>query len=350
MRTLFVTTVLTAVLASSCVHRYSDEPTIQFSDLKYQSLNGAAWPQRMIELPRMGAKYQLGAANHVSVIEMNPEGQRTIVFLHGLGSYVSFWRFQLDAFAAQGYHVVAFDQLGYGKSDKPSVFPYTMEAMSEVVDEVMEVLKLDHAALVGHSMGGEVAMATAIRFPSRVERLVLTSPAGFEAFSPREKAWFQSAVNTIFVKSTPEYGIWGSVRLANFARWRDELEFLIEERVRLIKSADFDKYAYAQVRSINGLTHNDFVRDNLKAIKAPTLIVFGEDDRLIPNVFLHGGRAREMMTYGAEHIAGAKLEGFGGCGHTVQMDCPDLYNSTVTAFLKDTAAATPSDAAPVTPQ
>lgn len=333
MRTLFVI-ILTSVLASSCVRRYGDAPPLEFAQLAYQSTSGVPWPQTRIALPRAGERYALGSLNHVSIIELNPTGEKTLVFLHGLGSYVSFWRFQLDAFAAQGYRVIAFDQLGYGKSDKPAKFPYTMESMAEVVAEVLELMNVEKATLIGHSMGGEVAMVTAVRFPSKVERLVLTSPAGFEPFSPREKAWFHAAVNAVFVKSTPEYGIWGTVRAANFMRWRDELEFLIEERVRLIKSKEFDSYAYAQVQSINGLTHNDFVRDSLGLIEAPTVIIFGEDDRLIPNAFLHGGRAREPMEYGAKHIKGARLEGFANCGHTVQMDCPDQYNATVTAFLK----------------
>lgn len=335
MRALFIIALLAVALASSsCVHSYAGASPITFNDFKYQSTTGTPWPQRMIELPRAGAKYRLGTQNHVSVIELNPEGTPTLLFLHGLGSYVSFWRFQLDAFAAQGYRVIAFDQLGYGKSDKPAEFSYTMEAMAEVVDEVMEVLNIEKATLIGHSMGGEVAMATAIRYPARVERLALTSPAGFEPFSPREKSWFKAAVNTVFVKSTPEYGIWGSIRAGNFMRWRDELEFLVEERVRVAKSKEFDSYAYAQVQSINALTHNDFIRDNLGLINAPAIILFGEDDRLIPNAFLHGGRARGWMTYGSQHIKGSTLVGFANCGHTVQMDCPQQYNAALSAFLK----------------
>ena len=179
-----IATAVLALASSGCARSYAGAPPITFKDFKYQSTTGTPWPQRMIDLPRAGAKYRLGTQNHVSVIELNPKGTSTLLFLHGLGSYVSFWRFQLDAFAAQGYRVIAFDQLGYGKSDKPAEFPYSMEAMSEVVDEVMEVLNIGKATLIGHSMGGEVAMVTAIRFPARVERLALTSPAGFEPFTP----------------------------------------------------------------------------------------------------------------------------------------------------------------------
>jgi pimeloyl-ACP methyl ester carboxylesterase len=117
-------------------------------------------------------------------------------------------------------------------------------------------------------------------------------------------------------------------------RWRPELEWLIEERVRVSKTEGFEPYAYAQVKSVEGLTHNDFIRESLSQIKAPTFIAFGEDDRLIPNPFLHGGRARQWMSWGHQQIAGSQLQGFPRCGHTLQMDCPDDYNAAVLGFLK----------------
>lgn len=329
--------IVLMVLLSGCVHSFARKPALEFADIPYTALDGSQWPVARVALPNAGARYGLGAQNQVAYVELNPEGQKTILFLHGLGSYSKFWREQLNVFAAAGYRVLAMDQLGFGKSDKPAQFSYLMESMAEVAAEFLEVVNAPRAIIVGHSMGGEVALAMAIRFPGQVEALVLTSPAGFEKFSPKEKAWFEKVFSTTFVKSAPEYAIWGSVRGNNFRRWRPELEWLIEERVRLAKGEGFDAYAYAQVRAVNGLTHNDFVRDSLERIHAPTLVIFGEDDRLIPNPFLHGGFARTVMKAGAARIEGAKLEGLGGCGHTVQMDCPGEYNPKVLEFLQTLA-------------
>jgi pimeloyl-ACP methyl ester carboxylesterase len=317
------------------VHSYRSAPPLSFKDVAYTSLDNTAWPQTELSLHGAGTRYGLGSYRHVTVVELNPEGARTIVFLHGLGSSLKFWRYQLDAFAKAGFHVIAFDQLGFGKSDKPAEFPYTSESMAEVVDEVLASLGVERAVLVGHSMGGQVALATALRFPARVEALVLTAPAGFESISKREKRWFEQVFSTAFVKGAGEYQIWGSVRVANFARWRDDLEWLIEERVRLAKSPEFDAYAYAQVRSVDGLAHNEVVRENLEKISVPTLIIFGEEDRLIPNPYLHGGRVRSVMQYGASKLKNARLEGLSGCGHSVQMDCPNEYNPIVLAFLQE---------------
>jgi pimeloyl-ACP methyl ester carboxylesterase len=325
--------VVLLVAGSGCVHSYAKAPAMEFSEIPYTALDGSQWPVTRVALPTAGARYGLGEQNHVAYVELNPTGERTVLFLHGLGSHSKFWREQLNVFAAAGYRVLAMDQLGFGKSDKPAQFSYLMESMAETAAELLEVVNAPRAIVVGHSMGGEVALAMAIRFPEKVEALVLTSPAGFEKFSPKEKAWFEKVFSTTFVKAAPEYAIWGSVRGNNFRRWRPELEWLIEERVRLAKGEGFDAYAYAQVRAVNGLTHNDFVRDSLERIHAPTLIIFGEDDRLIPNPFLHGGFARSVMKHGASRIEGAQLEGLAGCGHTVQMDCPAEYNPKVLQFL-----------------
>jgi pimeloyl-ACP methyl ester carboxylesterase len=330
MRTLLLLAVMSSM---GCIRSYGSAPALSFAEVPYTSVTGQPWKEGALALEKAGATWKLGGHHTLRYVELNPSGARTLLFLHGLGSSLKFWRYQLDAFAAQGYRVIAIDQLGFGKSDKPAQFPYSMEAQAEVVAEVVEGLGLERVVLVGHSMGGEVALVTAIRSPERVEALVLTSPAGFEAFSPREKKWFEKVFSASFVKATPEYGIWGSVRYNNFVTWKPEYEWLIEERVRLAKSDEFDAYAYAQVRAVDGLTHNDFVRESLEKVKQPTLIVFGEDDRLIPNPFLHGGRARKVMEAGAAKIAGASLVGLPGCGHTVQMDCAEPYNAQVKTFL-----------------
>jgi pimeloyl-ACP methyl ester carboxylesterase len=324
--------------ATGCATSYASRPPLPFQDYEYTSLKGEPWPLKRLTLEQVATVHGLASAPEVAYVELNSEGARTLVFIHGLGSYLKFWRYQLDAFAARGYRVIALDQLGYGKSDKPATFPYTMEAMADVVHEVVQKVGGGRPVLVGHSMGGQTALSYAIRYPEDLEALVLTSPAGFEHFSWREKAWFERVMSTALIKSSSEYGIWGSVAQGNFARWRPELEWLVEERVRVMRTPEFDAYAYAQVRSVSGLARNDFVRESLGRVTVPALIVFGEDDRLIPNPFLHGGTAREVMEYGHANLRGSKLVGLRGCGHSVQLDCPEEYNVAVGTFLEGLSA------------
>jgi len=338
----FTALLLAAGLSSAgCVRSYAHQPALSFQDLDYTSEGSKQpWPVKRIPLPRTANQYGMAVVPQMAYVDMPGNGPdaKTVVFIHGLGSYLKFWRAQLDVFQQQGYRVIAVDLPGYGKSDKPGTFPYTMEAMADAVLELVDTLGLDKPVLAGHSMGGQTSLSYAIRYPDSLSALVLASPAGFEKFSWKEKAWFARAMSSEFIKSAPESSIWGSVRQANFMHWRPELEWLIEERVRLAKSPEFDAYAYANVRTVRGLSNNDFVRDNLHRVTVPTVIIYGTDDRLIPSPFLHGGEARGIMEYGASHIPGAKLVALEGCGHTVQMDCPERFNEAAFAFVRDAAA------------
>jgi pimeloyl-ACP methyl ester carboxylesterase len=327
MRTL----VLMVVLAGCA--RYAARPPLDFADLPYTSLAGQAWPEHTLALEKTAASLGLAHAPRVTYVELNPGGAQALVFIHGLGSYLKFWRYQLDELAGKGYRVIAIDLPGYGKSDKPAGFPYTMESFAAAVHEVVETLGVSQPILIGHSMGGHTALTFALQYPGEARALVLTSPAGFEKFSARERAWFQAAVRSELIVTATEEDIWSSVRAANFQRWRPELDWLVEERVRVRRSPAFAAYAYANVMSVRGLSHTDFVRANLAAIRVPTLIVFGEDDQLIPNPFMHGGRAADVMAFGHAGIEGSQLVGLPGCGHSVQLDCPGAYNAAVETFL-----------------
>lgn len=340
--------LLVALLGSSagCVKRYADRPALEFSELDYSGPLGQTWPTKSVTLEGAQKRHNLSHAPVLRYVELNEKGTQTVVFLHGLGSYLKFWRAQLDAVAAQGYRVIAIDQLGFGKSDKPALFPYTTESFGENVVELLERLGIKDAILVGHSMGGQTALSTAIRFPDRVRALVLVSPAGFEVFSGREQKWFKNVYSRTLVKDADEESIWGNVRDYNFQRWSPDYEWLIEERVRLAKSPDFDAYAYAQVRTVEGLARNNFVRESLAKVTAPTLIVYGSGDRLIPNAFLHGGFTRTIMEAGQAGIANSHLLELKGCGHTLQLDCADAFNQALGSFLKSQSPGAPGPATP----
>lgn len=334
MRARTVMLAAAALAAAGCAPRYSARPPLTFAELPYAGPDGVPWPVAHAELPDTARAYGMARPPRVAYVELNRGGPKgTIVFLHGLGSYLKFWWYQLEPFAADGWHVVALDLPGFGKSDKPASFPYTMEAMADAARELVRRLGAGPVVVAGHSMGGQTALSWAIRHPEEVRALVLTAPAGFERFTDREKEWFRRVYSTSLVKKQPEYGIWGTVRQANFSRWRPELDWLVEERVRLAKDPAFDAYAYAQVRSVNGLAANDFVRERLGDVKAPALVVYGDEDKLIPNPFMHAGFPRDVFEPGARALPSGEAVALEGCGHAVQLDCPREYDAAVKAFL-----------------
>lgn len=104
-------------------------------------------------------------------------GEPTLVLIHGFGDHLMTWRAVFDQLAI-GHRVLAFDLPGFGASEKPAG-RYTLDAMADRVRSLIGHLQ-GPLVLVGHSMGGEIALATAIAEPDRVAALVLIAPAGFD--------------------------------------------------------------------------------------------------------------------------------------------------------------------------
>jgi len=259
------------------------------------------------------------------------QGPRTLVLIHGLGSYMPVWSRNLGELSREA-RVVALDLPGYGKSAKAN-FDYSMAFYARVVDRLIAALHLQHVVLVGHSMGGQIALTHALRYPGRAEALVLVAPAGFEAFGPGEGAWLAGAVTKELVMATPPDAVVANYH-TNFWRLPREAQFMIDDRLRVIGGPDFDGYAYAVSRSVYAMVHEP-VRARLGEIQVPALVVFGRDDQLIPNALLHGGAARDVAEEGTRRLAHGRLVVIPRAGHMVQFERPLELDKAVLDFLKE---------------
>src|ERR1700686_2642376 len=106
-----------------------------------------------------------------------------VIFLHGLGASMYTWRGNLAPVESAGFRVLAFDNRGFGSSEKPA-HGYTNADYARLLIAFMDSLHLPDAVLVGHSMGGAIAAQCAITDPSRVRGLVLIDAAGFGVRKP----------------------------------------------------------------------------------------------------------------------------------------------------------------------
>jgi pimeloyl-ACP methyl ester carboxylesterase len=253
-----------------------------------------------------------------------------LVFVHGLSSYTAYWEYQLPAFAKK-YRVLALDLPGYGASARPDA-PCTPPWYADLVSSWMDVVGAPRATVIGHSMGGQIALTLALNHPGRVSALVLSAPAGFESFSDGERAWMKSYWHEGRALESSEMEVRAAFTQAVFNVTDDGVERLLEERVRMGKTPEFRGTSVAVSRSIAGMV--DFpVKDRLGELAVPTLIVYGTDDRMIPNPILHGGRTRGIAEIGHEAIADSELVMIPGAGHTVHHDAADAWNEAVEAFL-----------------
>lgn len=294
---------------------YHGEPTMQFKDIPYPFSTDSATVN--------GAQ--------VSYYDSKGDG-KPLVLIHGLASNAGFWRYNINDLQHQGFRVIAIDLPGYGKSGKAFSTPYSMSFYAETVRALLKYLGITKAVWVGHSMGGQITLMAALLFPDAVEKMVLLAPAGFEAFKEGEGNWLRNAVTPDFIKKTPQDRIRANIA-ANFYNWSDKWEWMIEERTRLVPSEEFDRFAYAVWKSVGAML-DGYVWDKLNTIATPALIIAGENDNLIPNPFLHGGRTRDVMQQGQAALKNAKLIMLPDCGHMIQMEKSEDVNQAITLFAK----------------
>lgn len=253
-----------------------------------------------------------------------------IIFVHGLGSYLPAWKKNIEGLK-NDFRTIAIDLPGYGKSSK-ELHPGTPEFYADVITQFMDKLGIEKANISGHSMGGQAAIAMALKYPERVKQLILVAPSGIEEFTEGQKEWFREVMTVQGVKLTPVNQLRANV-YANFYNMPEDAEFMITDRIAFRDAEQFENYCYIVVQSVNGMVDQP-VEHLLDRITQPTLIVFGENDNLIPNPFLNPGFTREIGEKGKKLIPNSELVMIPKCGHFLQFEKPEVFNKAVREFLK----------------
>jgi pimeloyl-ACP methyl ester carboxylesterase len=259
------------------------------------------------------------------------KGPETIVFIHGLGSYLPAWDKNI-ADLSKHYRCIALDLPGYGKSGKEGVKP-GMHAYATSVLGLMDALQLKQAVLAGHSMGAQIAVTAALKEPQRVKKLVLMAPAGFENFTEQQKQLFKTTVTPESVqKTTPEQVITNFK--ANFYQMPADVQYMIDDRLKMAGSEQFAAYSAAVAGSVAAMV-DEPVYEALSQVQAPTLILFGEKDSLIPNRYLNPGLTTQAVAEsGHQRISNSQLVMVPEAGHFLQFEQPEVCNRAVRDFLK----------------
>ena len=240
-----------------------------------------------------------------------------LLLVPGLGVTCRTWDPVLPELARH-FTLIMVDNRGLGMSS-PKRPPRTTADYSTDLLELLDKLQLDRTHVMGLSLGGIISQRFAVDHPSRVERLVLVSCA--DRFSPylrqtalvlkqalRRFKWEEFARAMELLGTSPEY--------------MDANERLIEQRIRDKCDADVDRRSVAtQLRCLvsSELSPEDY------RILGPTLVVAGEDDRLIPACY-----ARQM----AGKIPGSRFVSLPKCGHNPFQERPDEVLPVIVDFLK----------------
>ncbi|WP_439184527.1 alpha/beta fold hydrolase [Carboxylicivirga taeanensis] len=258
------------------------------------------------------------------------KGEKTLIFIHGLGSYIPAWRHEIEKLSGT-YRCIALDLPGYGKSDKP---PHSglMSYYARTVHAFINELGLSNYTLIGHSMGGQISMTYSLMYPDKAEKLVLVAPAGFEKFTDGQRDWFEEVMTPKLVRLTTADAIESNLAF-NFYELPDDARFMTEDRLAMRSAEDFPNYCLAVSRSVRGMV-TEPIRKKLKDISVPTLIIFGENDNLIPNRYLNPGTTLKIAQYGHQQIPNSQLIMIPKAGHFVGFEKAEEVSDAIESFVQ----------------
>jgi pimeloyl-ACP methyl ester carboxylesterase len=257
------------------------------------------------------------------------DSENVLLFIHGLGSYLKAWDRNIPKLINH-FRCIALDLPGYGKSSK-QVHSGEVNFYTEVLKEFITKLGLKNISLVGHSMGGQIAASYVISYPNEILDLILVAPAGFETFNSDEVEIIKKIISPDILFNTSDNQIMLNYK-NNFFKMPLEAEDMIADRIAIKDDEEFFNHCTVVSNSLFGLLKAP-VYDRLNEIDIPTLVLYGKNDLLIPNKSIHQKTTEEIASQGSSKIKSSRLILLDECGHFLQYEKPDRFNSEVISFI-----------------
>ena len=293
----------------------------------------------------MSEKYIQANGLKLAYDEFGDAANPTILLIMGLGTQMIAWPIAFcEGLADHGFHVVRFDNRDIGLSEKireakthklarmiffqklriPYQVPYTLKDMATDAVGLMDALNIDKAHIVGASMGGMIAQLVAVHFPERVLSLTsIMSTSGNSRYSrPKPevlKAMAKRASGAAEFDLDSAVAFWHVIESPDYRSSDDTL------KAKILASYNRNNHPDGYARHIAAIIHGGSRVELLKKITAPTLVIHGKSDVLVP---VEGG----VDT--ARHIKGAKLELIDGMGHDLPAQLLPTFIKLITAHAQ----------------
>jgi pimeloyl-ACP methyl ester carboxylesterase len=271
-----------------------------------------AWTYLHEDLAGIESRTVQVGGHRVHYLAEGPANGPVVVLVHGLGANAEYWSNLAPSLAQSGFRVYIPDLLGYGRSEQPADFSYSVRDEAAVVVGFMDALGLKQVELGGWSMGGWIAALVAAEHPERVSRLMLFDSAGLDV-----PPTFDTA---LFTPST--------------VAQLDQLKALLSPQPQPIPAfiardilRNFRRNGWVVQRALATMfTAQDVVDNLLPQLKMPVLLLWGSLDRVTP---LNDGDIMHRL------IPQSQLDVFPGCGHMAPIECSAALGPKVVAFARE---------------
>ena len=265
------------------------------------------------QMDRAGAESQYATVNGIRMhfYTVGPRDGAPVLLVHGLGGQAEDWRNLMPYIFREGFRIYAPDLPGFGRTDRPANFSYSIDDQAATVVAFMDAVGLKQVDLGGWSMGGWIAQRVACEHPERVRKLMLFDSAGLR-FTP---TW---NTNLFTPATTVELDQLDKLLMPHPP---DPPAFVARDILR-----ESHQHAWIMHRAMDSmLTGKDVTDAILPQLKMPVLIVWGSVDQITP---LSLGETMHRL------IPQSQLEVAEGCGHLAPVQCTEKIGPGVAAFLK----------------
>lgn len=245
-----------------------------------------------------------------------------VLLIHGSGPGVTAyanWRLNMPALSER-FRVIAPDMVGFGFTERPKKYAYTMKNWVEHIIGLMDALEIKKAHIVGNSFGGGLAIAAAIKHPERIDRMILMGSAG-----------------TKFEMTDGLNAVWGyKPSIENMRKILDIFAYdrslvtdeLAELRYKASIQSGFQEsfssmFPAPRQRWIDSLASSD---EDIESLSNETLVVHGREDSVVP--LSSGLRLAKLIKRSQLHV-------FSRCGHWTQIEHKDRFNKLAVNFFED---------------
>ncbi len=251
----------------------------------------------------------------------------TILLIHGYTASLYVWKTAAPMLAEAGFHVIAIDLLGFGYSEKPSWFDYAITSQARMIARFMNRIGIGRATVLGSSYGGAVAATIALDYPERVEKLVLVDSVCNDNLKNHPILKLAAipgigeAITPFLVDSRAfqRYRMRGTLAPANH-------DLITDDRVESIRRPLAAADAHHSLLATSRAWSADRIEQDAHLINQPTLIVWGEDDKVIP--LTDGHKLHDS-------ILNSRLVILKNCGHVPQEEKSAVFVELVAEFCRD---------------
>ncbi|MFE7131992.1 alpha/beta fold hydrolase [Streptomyces sp. NPDC057638] len=295
----------------------------------------SAYPVRYLRLVNQGETVNMA---YLDLTPAAPATGRTVLLLHGKNFDGGAWEPTARALAKAGHRVIVPDQIGFGRSSKPAL-DYSFELLAANTVALLDRLGVDRADVIGHSMGGMLAVRFALLHPGRTGKVVLANPVGLEEYRGLVPAHTTERLFADELANTDLTAIRAFYR-SYVVHWRRAYERNVEIRYRITLSAEYPRWALASAHTYQMAYHQPVLGD-FPRLRVPVLLVIGQEDRAAigknyatPEDRAKLGNYPVLGRRAAAAIPGARLVELPGVGHLPQLESPTRFLQEVLDFLR----------------